>query len=256
MKSAYLMLGVSTQATTDEIRAAYQQKLKLLQLQQRAGDELALAARATELNVAQEILLNPEKREAHNQALADVRREQPLTPQRSTMARKPPVIITSESSASPIRSIVALVCFVLLVGAGLNVMRLNHDRAEAAAQAAAQQKAEEAARVEAERSAQQAQNEAQALRSARQEQEYAATLHDRQARNDMERSAMRAQVESTLRQYSDTQRMNAELAEARRVEAEARMAEQRRIAEGRRVAEMDKRMVHELCMRNYGRYNC
>lgn len=246
MKSAYLILGISTQASTDEIRAAYQQKLKLLELQQKSGDELTWAARRTELNVAQDILLDFDKREAHNQALAETRRTPLPESQRITTVRALP---PSAEPPSHLRQNVLILCLVLVIAIWANDLRLNREQAAAAQRIAAQQ-----AQADAERAAQQADAEAQ--RQARLEQERTANLNDRQARSDMERSAVRAQVESTIRQYNDTQRMNAELAEARRVEAEARMAEQRRIAEGRRVADMDKRMVHELCMRNYGRYNC
>lgn len=257
MKSAYLVLGIPMHATPEEIRAAYIRKTKILQRQEELSGPLAVAARHAELKVAYKILRDDEQRAAHDLTLNQATAGTPSTDDTPPRKATPAATVLQTSEPSPVKWVaLAVVAVVVLGGLWLNQVRLDRVRERAEAQAAAAAVALQKEQAEAQAREKRQQEEDRIAQRVQQDAERKASYQEQQLRREMEQVGRRVQMDESLRQANEHRRISMELQEGRRLEAEARMNEERRQMEARRIAESDKRQIRELCMQNYGRPNC
>lgn len=238
MRSAYMVLGVPGDATTQEIEAAYNKAEGMFTRERLAQDDGALA-RLGELKAAYQVLRDPASRAAHDRKLAEPARPG-VQPTR--------VIVRHEAPAGGSRVLTAVLWLIgLAIVTGAVVSWRN---------AEARKEQEIAARKEAEAAAARVRDEEERLAAQRASAAAQAEANEKQLMQEAQISAARANANMRAQEASATYARRQELYEQQRQESIRRNDEYRAAAEARARTERDKQRVRELCYQQYRRSDC
>jgi curved DNA-binding protein CbpA len=235
MRSAYTILGVTSDADTTEMDSAYHDAVA------RLAKSGANPERLRELEHAYKILKDPTMRAAHDRKLAAPR---------SQVRTATPVIEQETSQAAGMLKIgLLLVVFLCAAGAYMK-WQASEKKKEAAI---AQQQAAARAELEAEaRKEQEAKLAAERKRASDQQAEAA----ERRLSQESQALAARAAADNARAEAQAAQQRRQAMLDAQRAEA-SQQAENRRAAEdARRQLAADKQRIRELCWQNYRRHDC
>ncbi|HZY18748.1 MAG TPA: DnaJ domain-containing protein [Ramlibacter sp.] len=242
MKSAYVVLGVPANASTDEIEQAYA-TARAFYTPERIAAAGDAAERLNEVRTAWQVLRDPEQRAAHDRKLS-----QPVAGRPGAAPVRTRVEVVEEPGPSMLKMTV-IVLLVLFAAGGALSWRNAERRAEAAAaeKAAAelrlkqeQERAAEARRIEDQQRQAQAQAEAAERRFAQESRAIAA-----------QQAYMSANVEAAA-----ANARRAAAYESQRQDAAASAEDRRNYYEAQRRAADDRQRVRNLCMLNYRRPDC
>lgn len=241
MRSAYLVLGVPGDASTEEIETAFR-KAEQLAAGRRQADADEGANRLNELRSAYQVLRDPEARAAHDRKLQQLSRpvQRPRTP------------AVQEEEASPARKMMIagflLVAVLFCAGAALNWRNQEVRKQQAAAELAARKASEaEAARKQADEERQAAARAAMAAQ---------AEANERRLAIESQAAAARASANIRAVEANMAAMRRAEVTEQQRREARQAEEDRRSAAEARQRTERDKQRVRELCYQQYRRADC
>jgi curved DNA-binding protein CbpA len=245
MRSAYVLLGIPGNATTEDIEAAFRKAQELYPRERLATDEGAMA-RLNEVKEAYRVLSDRDARAAHDRKL-------------SAAAQRPvtrTVLEPVKQEFSVMHKLLAggLVLVVLVFATGFTLQWRNAEtRRVAAAQELAAREAEakeaEQKRVAAERlAADQAQAAARAAAKSE--------ADDRRAANEAQYAAARAQSDISRQEANAAANRRMAMADQQRQEANRQNEDRRAAMEARMRVERDKQRVRELCYQLYRRPDC
>lgn len=245
MKSAYSTLGVpgnASQADIDEALA----RANAHYSRDRLGDDPSLVDKLAEIRDAHKLLSNPDMRAAHDRKLNASAGNAPAAP-----SRRPALVVEAVPPAWYTRPLVLMALAVVAmfaIGSYMSHTR-EQQRKEVAALELAKKKveAEEAARVQAEEN----RREADRARA-----DAIAKAQERQLRNESNYASSRALSNDRQVQQQMTYQAQNDQREAQRREQQTRNDERQRAYEAQRRVAQDQQRIRELCLQNYGKYNC
>jgi hypothetical protein len=241
MKSAYLTLGLPGDAKPEEIRealSAAQSKFTKAHLVQHPEDIERLQA----IREAGKILLDPEMRAAHDRKLS------------TRIAKASPPVRYVVTDTQPQWFQRPILIGAMLVGAlfaaGAYLQHANQERQRALALIELEKK-----KIE-EQEAQQKQ-ELNAKREA-----LVAKMNDEAKANEAKLrheslvASRNAEIQNSMALAQQNQRLQMDRMEAQRKESAERSAKYQAAAEAQRNLAIDQQRIRNLCLQNYGRYNC
>lgn len=245
MKSAYATLGVpgnASQADIDEALA----RANAHYSRDRLGDDPSLLDKLTDIRDAHRLLSNPSTRAAHDRKLNATVGSAPDAPSRSpalAVQAMPPAWYTR-----PMVLLTLAVVAMFAIGSYMSYTR-EQQRRELAALELARKKveADEAARAQAEES----RREAEKARA-----DAIARAQEQQLRNESNYATSRALSNDHQVQQQITYQAQNDQREAQRREQQIRNEERQRTYEAQRRVSQDQQRIRELCLLNYGKYNC
>ena len=242
MISAYAMLGVSPNASIQDIEIAYQ-KIQLRYSNERLQTEAGAAERFGQIQNSYRILTDPDSRAAHDRKLTNQANA-------ASSKRIAPVIV-DETASIWSKPIVWMLMLIIALFAGGGYMSYKRD--EARKVVAAQELA--AMKLEAEQAEKDRQSQFAKEQDKRRADQNAAYAEQR-LRNDSRQLGYQAQYNQQAAESSMLSQVAAEQRDAQRREQEQKYQRDRDTQEARMRAESDKRRIRELCYQNYGKPNC
>lgn len=246
MRSAYLVLGVPGNASSEDIEEAFA-KAQQFYTRERLAAQDGAVDRFNEVRDAYRVLRDPAARSAHDRKLA-LGSVPPPTPAAAVRIRAR----DDDESAFTSNRLIKLmaVVAVLLFAAGMALSYRNGEirKEQQAQELAEKRKAEQdEARQRAEAREADARREAEKVKAEAAERRFAV---------ESQHAAARAAAESRSREAAAASAHRASLAEAQRQEAMRLNEERRRAMEARQRVEQDKRRIRELCYQQYRRPDC
>lgn len=246
MKSAYVVLGIPGNSSSEDIEAAFTKAQTYYTPARLAADPVAVD-KFLDVKNAYKVLRDTESRAAHDRKL-NVQTSMGVA---SSSRRSAPRVAMEPQIPWYTRPLPILSLAVILVfSAGLYINQKHVAAAKALAERELQEKkvAEAALKLEAQRMAEEAAEKTQLARRAEQQ--------DRQFRQESDRAISGVRSAESQRNYLEAQQARNEQNEERQREYEARSREQAasRLAQQRLAA--DKARIRELCYINYRRPDC
>ncbi len=242
MKSAYVVLGIPGNASTQEVEAAYLKSTQYYSRERLVKDESALA-RLAEIKEAYKLLTHAEFRQAHDRKLS-------ASVNRSAVAAPRVVMVEQDAPwfSKPLQLIALLVVILFATGGYMSYSRQQVKKEQAIFELAQKKLEAEAAQI-----VQKQQEKADADRvrmvaeSERKERQFRAESSYVASRA----SAVYSQQEAQANRQMENDQRNA-LQQAR----DAKNEERQRIYDAERRVAADKQRVRELCYQNYRRPDC
>jgi curved DNA-binding protein CbpA len=249
MKSAYLILGIPGNATSQDIEEAFAKAKAHYSPARLASDPQALD-KFLEVKNAYQILRDGESRAAHDRKLLAMQSEPASAnrPARPVRQEEPePAWFTR-----PLPILAIVVVLVFSAGFYFSAKR-ETARQERAAQELALKKlaAEETQKEELRLAKEEAERKNQEQMA-----EQKADRQEEQMRQDADQALANVRVTEAVRTYQENQKQSAEQREAQRKEYEARARQQNIAREAQQRLASDKARIRELCYQNYRRYDC
>jgi curved DNA-binding protein CbpA len=239
LKSAYVVLGLPGNASSEDIEIAFS-RAQLLYTPQRLLDDDTALAKFTEVKEAYNVLREPSARAAHDRKLAQQGLKRP----------RPVVVVQDEPSAGRRLLVYGVITVAVVVGAGLYTSAKNAEARKEEAALEVARKAQVAKEEELQR------QEEERLRRERVQAKAKEEAEDRRIAMEGQMAGARVAAESRQQEQLALQAQRRAANEAQQQEF-AQRAEQRRLEmESRMRIEADKRRIRELCMLQYRRPDC
>lgn len=241
MKSAYRVLGVPGNATSEEIRTAFEEARVRYPKERILNDQDAFE-RFNELKEAYKVLSEPGLREMHDRK---------LNSSAPAPGRKPVVVIVEDETSGVGKTLkIMAIAVILMFAIGTYYshqrneqkrLRFEQEQAELKKQKEDEAKAEAAIQAE----------ERERLRAK-------AIADSQEARHRAESAYAGRQAMANQNAAIATQQrqLAIEKSAAEQVERQRRVEAQQRVMEAQQRAASDQQQLRNLCMMNYGRPNC
>jgi curved DNA-binding protein CbpA len=241
MKSAYTVLGIPGNASTQEIEASYIKSTQYYSHERLLSDESALD-RFAEIKGAYKLLTNPEFRAAHDRKLsASVNRP----------ASTPRVIVVEQATpwfSKPLNLMALLVVILFATGGYMSYSRQQVKKEQVAFELAQKKLEAEAAQLAQK---QQAQADAEQVRKAAESER-----KERQFRAESNYAASRASAVYSQQEAQASRQMENDRRNLQQQARDAKNEERQRVYDAERRVAADKQRVRELCYQNYRRPDC
>lgn len=241
MKSAYAILGVPGNVSTEDLEKAFSKAQAHYSPARLAVDPDAIP-RLMEIKDAYKLLSNPEMRAGHDRKLSAAVNSPVQRTRVVIEAMDPPWY------SKPLNMLALVVVTVFAIGTYMTYSRDQVRKAELA-QELAQKKLDDEATAKAE--ARQASLEAEQARKQSFDEN-----RERQLRSESSVIARNAAYADVLRQAQTNRQIETDRREAQRVESQVKAEERQRANEAQRRLAADQQRIRELCYQQYRKTNC